>query len=285
MDATSSSFKIILGSSSVARRKILSEMGYEFTIMSADIDEKAIRKEKPEELVVALAEAKADAIISNLQNIDTHEKEAEQTVLIAADTADAILGRLSTDDFMKDAEPTLLITSDQVVIYEGVIREKPASKEEARQFLKDYSGGHAATLGSVLVTNLKTGFRKGEWDRVEIFFNEIPDEVIDKLVEEGTVLYVAGGLIIEHPLILPYVKEVIHSQWSEFHEYDVCMACVYVIARELIQHKYTHVDIMKLKLHHTDDDNSDFGSLQVGTTDSVMGLPKALTEKLLKEAM
>ncbi|XP_050939160.1 uncharacterized protein LOC103503944 isoform X5 [Cucumis melo] len=201
MDATSSSFKIILGSSSVARRKILSEMGYEFTIMSADIDEKAIRKEKPEELVVALAEAKADAIISNLQNIDTHEKEAEQTVLIAADT---------------------------VVIYEGVIREKPASKEEARQFLK---GGHAATLGSVLVTNLKTGFRKGEWDRVEIFFNEIPDEVIDKLVEEGTVLYVAGGLIIEHPLILPYVKEV------------------------------------------------------VGTTDSVMGLPKALTEKLLKEAM
>lgn len=30
--------------------------------------------------------------------------------------ADAILGRLSTDDFMKDAEPTLLITSDQVYI-------------------------------------------------------------------------------------------------------------------------------------------------------------------------
>ncbi|CAK9317245.1 unnamed protein product [Citrullus colocynthis] len=204
MDANSSSFKIILGSSSAARRKILSEMGYEFTIMSADIDEKAIRKEKPEELVVALAEAKADAIISNLQKIHTHEKEAEPTVLIAADT---------------------------VVIYEGVIREKPASKEEARQFLKDYSGGHAATLGSVLVTNLKTGFRKGEWDRVEIFFNEIPEEVIDKLVEEGTVLNVAGGLIIEHPLILPYVKEV------------------------------------------------------VGTTDSVMGLPKALTEKLLKEAL
>ncbi|XP_038905435.1 7-methyl-GTP pyrophosphatase isoform X6 [Benincasa hispida] len=203
MDANSSSFKIILGSSSVARRKILSEMGYEFTIMSADIDEKAIRKERPEELVVALAEAKAEAI----------------------------LGRLSIDDFMKDAEPTLLITSDQVVIYEGVIREKPASKEEARQFMKDFSGGHAATLGSVFVTNLKTGFRKGEWDRVEIFFDEIPDEVIDKLVEEGSVLNVAGGLIIEHPLILPHVKEV------------------------------------------------------VGTTDSVMGLPKALTEKLLKEAM
>ncbi|XP_022976356.1 maf-like protein DDB_G0281937 isoform X2 [Cucurbita maxima] len=204
MEANSSSFKIILGSSSVARRKILSEMGYEFTVMSADIDEKAIRKEKPEELVVALAEAKAEAIISNLQKNHTHEEEADPTILIAADT---------------------------VVIYEGVIREKPAGKEEARQFMKDYSGGHAATLGSVFVTNLKTGFRKGEWDRVEIFFHEIPDEVIDKLVEEGNVLNVAGGLIIEHPFILPYVKKV------------------------------------------------------VGTTDSVMGLPKALTERLLKEAI
>ncbi|XP_065630442.1 uncharacterized protein LOC112029510 isoform X5 [Quercus suber] len=176
MEATTSPFKIVLGSSSIARRKILAEMGYEFTIMTADIDEKCIRKEKPEDLVMALAEAK-------------------------------------------------------VVVYEGAVREKPSSKEEARQFLKDYSGSHAATVGSVLVTNLKTGFRKGDWDRVEIYFHTIPDETIEKLIEEGTVLYVAGGLIIEHPLILPFVKQV------------------------------------------------------VGTTDSVMGLPKALTEKLIKEAL
>ncbi|XP_016748602.1 7-methyl-GTP pyrophosphatase isoform X2 [Gossypium hirsutum] len=169
-------FKIILGSSSIARRNILAEMGYEFSLMSADIDEKGIRKEKPEELVMALAEAK-------------------------------------------------------VVVYEGVVREKPANEKEAREFIKGYSGGHAATVGSVIVTNLKTGFRKGEWDRVEIYFHKIPDEIIEKLIEEGAVLHVAGGLIIEHPLIMPYVKEV------------------------------------------------------VGTTDSVMGLPKALTEKLIKEAL
>ncbi|XP_015947297.2 uncharacterized protein LOC107472276 isoform X2 [Arachis duranensis] len=194
---------IILGSSSVARRKILSEMGYEFTKMTADIDEKSIRKETPEELVMALAEAKAEAILQ----------------------------KLPVDDYLKDAEPTLLITCDQVVVYDGVVREKPSSKEEAQQFLKDYSGGHAATVSSVLVTNLKTGFRKGEWDRVDIYFNEIPDEIIEKLVDEGVTLNVAGGLLIEHPSILPFVREV------------------------------------------------------VGTTDSVMGLPKAVTERLLKEAM
>ncbi|XP_016568553.1 7-methyl-GTP pyrophosphatase isoform X2 [Capsicum annuum] len=204
MEANAPPFKLILGSSSAARRKILADMGYQFTTMSADIDEKAIRKEKPEDLVMALAEAKADAIISKIQK---------------------------TENLEKDVNPTILVAADTVVVYEGVVREKPSSEAEARQFMKDYSNGHAATVSSVLVTNLVTGSRRGEWDKVEIYFHEIPDQVIDKLIEEGIVLYAAGGLIIEHPLIVPYVKEV------------------------------------------------------VGSTDSVMGLPKALTERLIKEIL
>jgi hypothetical protein len=31
-----------------------------------------------------------------------------------------------------------------------------------------YSGGQAAVVGSVLVTNLKSGKRKGGWDRAEV---------------------------------------------------------------------------------------------------------------------
>ncbi|KAH0680572.1 maf-like protein DDB_G0281937 isoform X1 [Solanum tuberosum] len=231
MEANAPQFKLILGSSSTARKKILGDMGYEFTTMSADIDEKAIRKEKPEDLVMALAEAKADAIISKFRKIENLEKDVNPTILVAADTAEAIIPRVSIGESEGDAGPTLLITCDQVVVYEGVVREKPSSEAEARQFMKDYANGHAATVSSVLVTNLATGSRRGEWDKVEIYFHDIPDEVIDKLIEEGTVLYAAGGLIIEHPLVLPYIKEV------------------------------------------------------VGSTDSVMGLPKALTERLIKEVL
>ncbi|KAM3341809.1 7-methyl-GTP pyrophosphatase isoform X1 [Capsicum galapagoense] len=231
MEANAPPFKLILGSSSAARRKILADMGYQFTTMSADIDEKAIRKEKPEDLVMALAEAKADAIISKIQKTENLEKDVNPTILVAADTAEAIIPRVSIGESERDAGPTLLITCDQVVVYEGVVREKPSTEAEARQFMKDYSNGHAATVSSVLVTNLVTGSRRGEWDKVEIYFHEIPDQVIDKLIEEGIVLYAAGGLIIEHPLIVPYVKEV------------------------------------------------------VGSTDSVMGLPKALTERLIKEIL
>ncbi|KAL2538339.1 Maf-like protein [Forsythia ovata] len=261
-------FKIILGSSSIARKKILSEMGYQFTTMSADIDEKAIRKEKPEDLVMALAEAKADAVASKLQNIENQENDGKPTLLVAADTAEAIMPKLHIGEYNEDAEPTrlqsqslclflqlssvkdsnecwaepavgklfVLRTGDfqnglEVVVYQGMIREKPSNKEEARQFIKGYSSGHATTVSSVVVTNLKTGFRRGEWDKVEIQFHDIPEHIIDNLIEEGNVLNVAGGLIIEHPLVLPYVKAV------------------------------------------------------VGTMDSVMGLPKALTERLIKEVL
>ncbi|MQL82290.1 hypothetical protein Taro_014756, partial [Colocasia esculenta] len=83
--------------------------------------------------------------------------------------ADAIISRLNIADYKdEDAEPTLLITSDIVVVHKGVIREKPSSKEEAWEFLKGYSGWHVSTVGSVVVTNLKTGLRKRGMDKAEI---------------------------------------------------------------------------------------------------------------------
>ncbi|XP_065016918.1 uncharacterized protein LOC135643635 isoform X1 [Musa acuminata AAA Group] len=145
---------------------------------------------------------------------------------------DAIISKLRSSGFKEeDAEPTLLITADQVVVHGGMIREKPSSTEEAREFIKGYSAGHASTVGSVLVTNLKTGVRKGGCDKAEIYFHKIPDEVIDSLIEEGDVLYVAGGLMVEHPLTSPFVEAI------------------------------------------------------VGTIDGVMGLPKALTQRLIHEAL
>ncbi|TYH78792.1 hypothetical protein ES332_D03G014500v1 [Gossypium tomentosum] len=150
MAAAESCFKIILGSSSMARQRILAEMGYEFTIMTADIDEKSIRKEKPEDLVTALAEAKANAIMARLQHTDILENVAC---------------------------PTL------VVVYKGTIREKPCNEDEAREFIKGYSGGHAAVVGSVLVTNLDSGASKGGWESAEVYFHDIPNEVIDSLVK------------------------------------------------------------------------------------------------------
>uniref|UniRef100_A0A0E0MG80 Maf-like protein n=1 Tax=Oryza punctata TaxID=4537 RepID=A0A0E0MG80_ORYPU len=199
--ASSQPFKLILGSSSVARKHILAEMGLEFEVMTADIDEKSIRRENPDELVTVLAEAKADAIMSRL-NISDYQKEGDR--------------------------PTLLITSD--IEFHGI--EKPTTKEEARQFLKGYSGSHVSTVGSVVVTNLTTGKRLGSLDKAEVYFHDIPDEVIENLIDEGVVFRVAGGLLLEHPLTLPFVEAVVGSS-------DSVMGISKDLANKLIQDALT----------------------------------------------
>ncbi|EOA14007.1 hypothetical protein CARUB_v10027139mg [Capsella rubella] len=175
-------FKLILGSQSMARKRILAEMGYEYTIVTADIDEKAIRTDKPEDLVVALAEAKANEIISKLGG-ESH--------------------------FAQDPQPTILITADTVVVYKSVIREKPINKEEAREFIKGYSGSHEGVVGSVFVWNLKTGVKIGGWDKAEVYFHEIPEHVIEDLIDDAITYTVAGGATLEHPLVSPFVDYVV----------------------------------------------------------------------------
>ena len=79
--------KIILGSQSAGRKKVLEGMGYEFETMSADIDERAIRLEDPVKLTLALAVAKSEALLPKIKN----------------------------------DEGVILITSDQVVVCNGKI--------------------------------------------------------------------------------------------------------------------------------------------------------------------
>ncbi|KAI8548849.1 hypothetical protein RHMOL_Rhmol07G0306000 [Rhododendron molle] len=63
-------------------------------------------------------------------------------------------------------------------------RKKRASSSKAvlRIHSTGYSSGTAGTVSSVLVTNLKTGLRKGDWEKAEIHFHAIPDQVVDDLV-------------------------------------------------------------------------------------------------------
>ncbi|BBN17130.1 hypothetical protein MPTK1_7g12230 [Marchantia polymorpha subsp. ruderalis] len=160
----------------------MKEMGLEFEILTADIDESSIRREKPEDLVMALAEAKAQAILARLA---TKESDADS------------------------AQQTLLITADQVVVHEGNILEKPRTSEEARRFIEGYSRSPARTVGAVLVTNLSTGVSKGGVDTAEIYFHSIPEHVITTLIEEGSVFWAAGGLLVEHPLVSPLVNAMV----------------------------------------------------------------------------
>lgn len=160
---------IILGSGSPSRKAVLSSMGFVFTVISPDIDEKAIRKEDPRELVTAIAQAKMDAVLNLVH------------------------------------EDAIVITSDQVMVVDGNVREKPRSKEEAYEFISTFSTKPQTATSCTVVCNTATGKRLYEVDEVTVTMDPVPDELVQRFVESGEAMKYAGGLAAEHPSFLPYV--------------------------------------------------------------------------------
>lgn len=208
--------RVVLGSKSFTRKLLLGELGVPFECVPADIDEKAIRDPDPEVLVMKLANAKADAL--------------------AARPAFAP---------SEGGQNTLLLTSDQVVVFEGQIREKPESADEAREFIRGYGRSPCRTVGAIVVrshspfdtalralrvcrrggllqpaasvpslvrcaqaTNLATGKRCAASDTASIHFAPIPEDVVDAIVAEGTCFQCAGGLMVEDPKVQPYLQKI-----------------------------------------------------------------------------
>jgi len=108
----------------------------------------------------------------------------------------------------KIKEPALLITADQVVLWNGEILEKPESKNQARRFLQGYAQHPAQPINAVVVTNTKTGAQKGENDENTVHFRSFPNDVIERLIAEGNIFSQAGAFSLEDPLIAPYVERI-----------------------------------------------------------------------------
>lgn len=175
-------YHITLGSNSSTRKMILHENGFHYTTTAADINEKAIGnrlRDPPKELVVVIALAKANAIMSKQQQQQATHR---------------------TND--------ILLTADQVVVYDGCILEKPVDLTEARVFINRYSNSCCSTVGSIVLTDVNNSKQVCGVDTATIHFDVIPQQVIDKIIDEGEVIHCAGGLMVEHPLLQPYIKQV-----------------------------------------------------------------------------
>ncbi|EGD74312.1 hypothetical protein PTSG_12428 [Salpingoeca rosetta] len=173
---------LVLGSSSKWRRQQLEEQGYTFEAMAADIDERAVTVDgdedgrgvsDPSKLTLAIANAKADALVP------------------------------------KCPPNSFLITSDQVVHYKGTIREKPETPEMCKEYLRSYETVPATTVTAVVVTNVATGERFQQVDIASQQFKPIPEAVMDEVIEggKGDVMYCCGGFMIDHPKLQPYLGE------------------------------------------------------------------------------
>ena len=158
---------IILGSSSLMRKKILESYFDQIVVVKPEIDEKKIRCEDPYELPKMI----------------TKQKTLE------------VIRKLVDEDFQKDNH--ILITSDIIAVFNGQIREKPISRKEAFDFLKSYSNNEVTTISSIFVTNLKTGKQIDRTIIGKVKWNEISDEIINKIIDKGRIYDSCGGFSIE----------------------------------------------------------------------------------------
>ena len=165
--------KLILGSQSKPRQRVLKKMGYDFEVVVPDIDEKAIRNPDPKKLVIKVANAKADDIIK------------------------------------KVSKEVIVITGDSVTVVNREIREKPETKEQAYTWLKEISQGVRLTqVSSVVVTNTKTNKRVHEAQEASVIFKDLPEQEVKEFVESGDVFNFAGAYAIEFDPFKSSIKEL-----------------------------------------------------------------------------
>ncbi|MBU1164051.1 Maf family protein [Patescibacteria group bacterium] len=164
--------KIILGSQSFWRKKVLESMGYDFEVMIPRIDEKAIRDEDPKQLVLKIGRAKAEALLPKIK------------------------------------EDAILITSDQVGVCDGEIREKPENEAEVRKFLQSYEKYPVQTVTSVITTNTKTGKTAEGIDIAKLWFSKFSDDQIEKIAKDKVVYTFAGGYNMAYADIADHVIKI-----------------------------------------------------------------------------
>ncbi len=166
--------KIILGSVSKSRQSVLDKLGLTYEVRPADIDEKAIRDDDPIKLTMALAKAKADALVSKI----------------------------------KCNEPAILITADQVVLYKGELREKPVDQAEAKRFLQSYGDEPTVHINGVAVTNLSSGEQAVGSAVAKVYWRPVTNEVIDNYVASGKCFSHAGGFELDESSLKPFYLKV-----------------------------------------------------------------------------
>lgn len=134
--------KIILASASPRRRELLAQIGLDFEVMTSKCEEK-ITKEIPCEVVMELAELKAEEIYNKVmagQNEYSKETEAP--------------GSCSESKSEPGDNDVVVVGADTIVVHNGRIMGKPADESDAFAMLTELCGDiHQVYTGVALFWN------------------------------------------------------------------------------------------------------------------------------------
>lgn len=155
---------IILASGSPRRREILSDLGAELKIITADVDEHSDERD-PEKLAKSLALKKGIAVYEKLS---------------AENSDDAHLP---------------IISADTVVFCDGEIMGKPCDRADAYRMLKKISGrAHTVTTGICVI---RDGLPFSSFVTTKVFVDDLTDDEINTYIDTKDPFDKAGSYGIQ----------------------------------------------------------------------------------------
>jgi septum formation protein len=152
--------KIVLASGSPRRQKLLSEMGYDFEIVTPIIAEENNPGETPEDHVKRLSRLKAESVARRFPD-------------------------------------SLVVGADTIVVLENRILGKPESRVEATSMLELLSGKTHTVFTGLSVIILTKDIANTDCDSTRVTFNKLSSEDIHRYVESREPLDKAGAYGIQ----------------------------------------------------------------------------------------
>lgn len=150
---------MILASNSKRRQEILKDAGFNFKIITSDIEEISDKKIITEKI------------------LDIAEKKLEQIA--------------------KDNKNKFILAADTVVELNGMIFGKPKNREEAFKFLKALSGNIHKVITAYVFKNISKNILIKEVVTSEVKFLELDDEIINWYLDTGEPFDKAGAYGIQ----------------------------------------------------------------------------------------
>ncbi|MBC7796501.1 MAG: septum formation inhibitor Maf [Pyrinomonadaceae bacterium] len=169
---------LILASASPRRAEILTNVGWRFEKITADVDESIIGNETPSKYVQRLAQLKAETVAARIEN-------------------------------------GLVLGADTTVVIDDEILGKPIDFDEAAQMLTKLSGRWHEVLTGVAIAekSAKSLITKVNVQSSKVKFAEISQAEIRFLVEKGSPLDKAGAYAVQGCAAL-FIEQIRGDYWN-----------------------------------------------------------------------
>ncbi|MEZ9656851.1 nucleoside triphosphate pyrophosphatase [Vibrio splendidus] len=190
---------LVLASGSPRRKELLSQLGYEFSVLVTDVEECKHAQETAEEYVKRLSLDKALAALSLLKD----NPSEKQHVVPSSDNVDSSVDNvavgsgivaLDSDAISLDSK-TVVLGSDTVVVSQGQVLEKPTDFTDSKRMLTQLANERHQVMTAVSVVSEEK--QRTEIIITDVWFKPLSEQEIEQYWQTGEPCDKAGSYGIQ----------------------------------------------------------------------------------------